>query len=400
MCVTLLAGYQREPTMSQSDANRGDILIVDDTLPNLRYLQALLTTRGYDVRGAPSGQMALMVARNAPPDLILLDIKMPDLDGYDVCRQLKADTQTCDIPIIFISAMDAVLDKVKAFEAGGVDYITKPFQVDEIIARIENHLTIRVLQRQLQQANDELSLTNAELRQANQSLQASNEELDAFSRTMAYDLKNPFAAIIGYAELLGETFHDDPSPMAERLELIEQIMRSGRQGVRIVDALLMLARVRRDAVETGPIDMTMVFHDVRRRLDPMIRQYQAELILPDAWPLAIGYSPWIEEVWINYVSNGIKYGGQPPRVEVGATPLADGAIRFWAGDNGPGVAVDAQDKLFTHFTRLEKVGQSQGLGLAIVRRIVEKLGGEVGVERKEGQGSLFYFTLPAFRVDS
>ena len=248
MCVTLLAGYQREPTMSQSDANRGDILIVDDTLPNLRYLQALLTTRGYDVRGATSGQMALMVARNAPPDLILLDIKMPDLDGYDVCRQLKADTQTCDIPIIFISAMDAVLDKVKAFEAGGVDYITKPFQVDEIIARIENHLTIRVLQRQLQQANDELSLTNAELRQANQSLQASNEELDAFSRTMAYDLKNPFAAIIGYAELLGETFHDDPSPPAERLELIEQIMRSGRQGVRIVDALLMLARFRRDHV--------------------------------------------------------------------------------------------------------------------------------------------------------
>lgn len=385
--------------MSQAEANRGDILIVDDTLPNLRYLQSLLTGRGYDVRGAPSGQMALMVARHAPPDLILLDIKMPDMDGYDVCRQLKADPQTCDIPVIFISAMDAVLDKVKAFEVGGVDYITKPFQADEIVARIQNHLTIRVLQERLRQANNDLSLANADLRQANQSLQASNEELDAFSRTMAYDLKNPFAAIIGYAELLAETCQDDPSPPAERLELIEQIMSSGHQGLRIVDALLMLARVRRDEVETCPIDMTVIFSDVRRRLETMIDQHQAELILPETWPLAIGYAPWIEEVWINYVSNGIKYGGQPPRVEVGATPLANGAIRFWAGDNGLGVAVDAQDKLFTHFTRLENVGQSQGLGLAIVRRIIEKLGGEVGVERKAGAGSLFYFTLPAFSLE-
>lgn len=230
VCVPLFAGYQRERAMSQSDARRGDILIVDDTLPNLRYLQALLTVRGYDVRGVPSGQMALMVARSAPPDLILLDIKMPDLDGYDVCRQLKADPQTGDIPIIFISAMDAVLDKVKAFDAGGVDYITKPFQVDEIIARIQNHLTIRILQRQLQQANDELSLTNAELRQANQSLQASNEELDAFTRTMAYDLKNPFAAIIGYAELLGETFHDDPLPRPSGWNWLSKLCAAATRG--------------------------------------------------------------------------------------------------------------------------------------------------------------------------
>ncbi|MCB0211776.1 MAG: response regulator, partial [Anaerolineae bacterium] len=143
--------------MSQPDVKHGDILIVDDTLPNLRYLQNLLTERGYEVRGVPSGRMALMVARNEPPDLILLDIRMPDLDGYEVCRLLKANPQTCDIPVIFISAMDAVLDKVKAFDVGGVDYITKPFQIDEIIARVENHLTIRSLQRQLQEANHNLS---------------------------------------------------------------------------------------------------------------------------------------------------------------------------------------------------------------------------------------------------
>ena len=385
--------------MSQPDVKHGDILIVDDTLPNLRYLQNLLTERGYEVRGVPSGRMALMVAHNEPPDLILLDIRMPDLDGYEVCRQLKADPTTCDIPVIFISAMDAVLDKVKAFDVGGVDYITKPFQIDEIIARVENHLTIRLLQRQLQEANLNLSTANDDLRQANRSLQASTEELDAFARTMAFDLKNPFAAIIGYAELLRETLQDENTPDVEDMELLEQIMRSGRQGIRIIDALLLLARVRQDAVETGAIDMAVVFHDVLRRLKRMKEDSQAELTMPDQWPLAIGYGPWLEEVWINYVSNAIKYGGQPPHVVLGATPMADNTIRFWVRDNGPGVAAEVQDNLFTHFTRLDKVGQGHGLGLAIVRRIIEKLGGEVGVESNAGQGSLFYFTLPAFRFD-
>ncbi|MCB0193785.1 MAG: hybrid sensor histidine kinase/response regulator [Anaerolineae bacterium] len=385
--------------MSQPDVKQGDILIVDDTLPNLRYLQNLLTERGYEVRGVPSGRMALMVAHNEPPDLILLDIRMPDLDGYDVCRQLKADPKTCDIPVIFISAMDAVLDKVKAFDVGGVDYITKPFQIDEIIARVENHLTIRLLQRQLQEANRNLSTANDDLRHANRSLQASTEELDAFARTMAFDLKNPFAAIIGYAELLRETLQDENTPNVEDMELLEQIMRSGRQGIRIIDALLLLARVRQDAVETGAIDMAVVFHDVLRRLKRMKEDSQAELTMPDQWPLAIGYGPWLEEVWINYVSNAIKYGGQPPHVVLGATPMADNTIRFWVRDNGPGVAAEVQDNLFTHFTRLDKVGQGHGLGLAIVRRIIEKLGGEVGVESNAGQGSLFYFTLPAFRFD-
>jgi signal transduction histidine kinase len=127
----------------------------------------------------------------------------------------------------------------------------------------------------------------------------------------------------------------------------------------------------------------------------LIDEHQAEIILPESWPQAVGYSPWIEEVWANYLSNGIKYGGEPPRLELGATKQADGFVRFWVHDQGPGISVEDQTRLFTPFTQLEQVrATGHGLGLSIVRRIVEKLGGEVGMESEVGKGSTFHFTLP------
>ncbi len=135
---------------------RANILLVDDTPNNLRLLSAMLSEQGYEVRRVVSGEMALKTAQANPPDLILLDIKMPDMNGYEVCQHLKAIQQTQAIPVIFISALDEVLDKVKAFAVGGVDYITKPFSEEEVFARVENILTIRQLQQQLQAQNQQL----------------------------------------------------------------------------------------------------------------------------------------------------------------------------------------------------------------------------------------------------
>ncbi len=136
--------------------NESNILVVDDTLANLRLLVGMLTEHGYKVRPVPNALLALSGARAIPPDLILLDINMPEMSGYEVCQQLKADEQTRDIPIIFISALNETIDKVKAFAVGGVDYITKPFQLEEVLARVRTHLALRKLQKELQQANDEL----------------------------------------------------------------------------------------------------------------------------------------------------------------------------------------------------------------------------------------------------
>ena len=142
---------------NQADAPKADILIVDDTPANLRLLSQMLAERGYQVRPVPDGPLALAATRAEPPDLILLDIRMPEMDGYEVCEHLKADAETRDIPIIFISALGETQDKVKAFTAGGVDYVTKPFQFEEVLARVETHLALRRLQKQLQDANRKMA---------------------------------------------------------------------------------------------------------------------------------------------------------------------------------------------------------------------------------------------------
>ncbi|WP_421656321.1 diguanylate cyclase domain-containing protein [Leptothermofonsia sp. ETS-13] len=161
----------------QGDRNQGTILIVDDTLENLHLLSRILTRRGYEVRAVTSGEMALSSIQAAPPDLILLDICMPQMDGYELCQLLKASAQTQDIPVIFISALDEVLDKLRAFDVGGVDYITKPFRIPEVMARVTIHIKLRRLQQQLHEQNELLKQQVRDRLAAEAALQAANQEL-------------------------------------------------------------------------------------------------------------------------------------------------------------------------------------------------------------------------------
>jgi signal transduction histidine kinase len=380
----------------------GSILIVDDTPANLRLLSGMLAEQGYRVRMAPSGKFALMSTQANPPDLILLDIKMPGMSGYEVCEQLKADPRTRDIPVIFISALDQTEDKVKAFTFGGVDYITKPFQIEEVLARVETHLTLHALQRQLAAAN-------AELQEANAELEASNADLQAFAHTVAHDLKSPLGIVLGYGELLKSDFEQtSPEEIVENLEESRQsvhcIVKTGYRMHGIIDALLLFASVRQAGeVESEEFDMGVVVGRVLERLAPEIEAARAEIVTPETWPTVWGYAPWIEEVWANYISNALKYGGNAeagvaPRVELGVRDAEEGTgYRFFVCDNGPGLAPEEQAEVFTPFTRFHHTrAKGHGLGLSIVQRIVEKLGGHVGVDSAgEGQGSTFWFVLPS-----
>jgi PleD family two-component response regulator len=157
--------------MLQTSVVQKDILVVDDTLANLRLLTQMLSNYGYRVRPVTDGAQALLTVRSTPPNLILLDIRMPDMSGYEVCKRLKSDPRTRDIPVIFLSALGETEDKVKAFAVGGVDYVTKPFQVEEVLARVQTHLALRALQRQLEEANLQLAAQNAELAMRNTELQ-------------------------------------------------------------------------------------------------------------------------------------------------------------------------------------------------------------------------------------
>lgn len=181
-------------------------------------------------------------------------------------------------------------------------------------------------------------------------------------------------------------------------ETLEWARESAQKAINIVEELLLLSSVRKKQPTMQRLYMADIVRQARGRLAPLIDEYHAEVILPAKWPVATGYAPWVEEVWANYLSNGIKYGGQPPCLKLGANIQPDGMIRFWVRDNGGGLRIEEQASLFTPFTQLSQVrATGHGLGLSIVQRIVEKLGGQVGVESQPGQGSTFSFTLPPAR---
>ena len=218
------------------------------------------------------------------------------------------------------------------------------------------------------------------------------QELDAFAHTVSHNLKDPLNLITGYANVLKEY-----ARLSDELqEYLNAIARNGYRMANIIEELQILAGVRKAEVEQKPLNMARIVAQAHQRLAFMIEQYQAQVIVAKDWPIALGHAPWIEEVWVNYLSNAIIHGGRPPWVRLGATTRSDGMVRFWVHDNGPGIASEAQDRLFTPFTQLNQAHiEGHGLGLSIVQRIVDKLGGQVGVESDgiSGQGCVFSFTL-------
>lgn len=232
------------------------------------------------------------------------------------------------------------------------------------------------------------------LRHQAEELRARNEELDAFAYTVAHDLKNPIASMMGFASLM-QTYYDkmDKDKILEYLGLITE---SGYKLKEIINALLLLAGVSKEnQPESMPLDMKIIVDDSKRRLLHLIEETNAQIQDPPDFPIAVGYAPWVEEVWANYISNALKYGGRPAHITIGAEANGNGMIRFWVRDNGKGLTEEEQKRVFTPFTRLNQIKiEGHGLGLSIVQRIVNRLGGEVSVRSVVGEGSEFAFTLP------
>ncbi len=257
------------------------------------------------------------------------------------------------------------------------------------------------LHEQMRQEIAERKLVEEALRHHTEELESQNAELSAFAHTVAHDLKNPLTTLVGYAEMLEQSLTTLPADVIS--EGMEAITRHGRRMGAIIDDLLLLASVRQvDDIVKEPLDMARIVAQAQDRLYLEIRERQGLIESPDQWPEALGYGPWVEAVWANYISNALKYGGQPPLVQLGAGPATNGWVRFWVRDNGPGLTPEEQRRLFTPFERLHQArAEGHGLGLSIVQRIVQKLGGCVGIEStgQPGDGSLFYFTLPSRHFD-
>ncbi len=242
-----------------------------------------------------------------------------------------------------------------------------------------------------------LRQAEAELLQSRNDLQQRNKELDSFAHTVAHDIQGPLASLVAYAEILLNA-HENTSD-EQKMECLRQIVDGGHKTSDIVEELLLFSTVRKaNSIELQQLDMAAIVDQVLMRITGLIARYDVKVKMPQSWPVCIGYAPWIEEVWFNYISNGIKYGGNPPEVELGAQSEPDGLVKFWIRDNGAGIAPENLPKLFLPFEQLNSISADygHGLGLSIVARIIEKLGGRVGVENEgiSGRGSLFYFMLP------
>lgn len=396
----------------------GNILIVDDEIMSLNMLSQFLKKNGLSVSTARSGDEILQLLEHVSPDLILLDVMMPNMSGFEVCQRLKASETTRDIPIIFITARAQAVDKVKGFKLGAADYITKPFQFDVLLARVKTHLSIRTLQLELIQQNqllkNEMSrgqklesarksthqlLKHTIMSQENGTeLEKSQKALEVFVYAITNEFKKPLNMIVVLNAQLQKA-RSNKQLNDQFTNIFQQIGKMGQSTANIVDALILLAGLfREEPVKLALVDMfDIVTKVVDERLGYLIKQHQAKIKLAEIWPTVPGYEPWLVEIWLNFISNGLKYGGKSPHLELGAMPENRDRIRFWVRDNGQGLTKAEIAELFTPRDRNEVRAKGDGMGLSIVRQLVENMGGQVGVESTKGQGSFFYFTLPGYK---
>ncbi|MBD1805122.1 response regulator [Microcoleus sp. FACHB-SPT15] len=470
-------------TSTESIEAKANILVVDDTLANVRLLVELLTNQGYTVRPARDGLQALSTAQSVPLDLILLDINMPQMDGYEVCTKLKADERTYNIPIIFISALNDVLDKVKAFGVGGVDYITKPFQVEEVLARVETHLALRHLQKSFQAKNEELSNTLQQLKATQEELILS-EKMAALGQLVAgvaHEINTPLGAINSSVrnidnfwknniEQLPKFFQElSPERQLDFFALLQksrqqEMMLSTREQRHIKKALTeqiksygveneaeianMLVNlsvyeeperflglfseldsqdILRTAYQFGSVQTSIrtIITAVERaakvvfalktyaRYDQTGEKVEANIIegietiltlyhsqtklgvevirnFDRSMPTFRCYPDELNQVWTNLIHNALQAMDNTGTLTIDVMQQ-DNRASVKITDTGKGISPEIMPKIFQPFFTTKPSGEGSGLGLDIVKKIIEKHQGQIEVESVPGKTTFTVF---------
>jgi two-component system sensor histidine kinase/response regulator len=353
--------------MSIKQSHDQRILIVDDTPANVLLLERLLTDRGYKTQSVFSGKLALALARAERFDLILLDISMPDMNGYDVCRQLKADLHLKDIPVIFISALHETIEKVIAFNVGGVDYVTKPFQFEEVLARINTHLQLRWLEK---------------LR-------------DDLTHMLVHDLRNPLTAVFGCLDLLTLLPPKDLSPGIQ--ELVAVARGSAEEMLNMISSILDVSKMGAGemTLQRELCDLGALIQGVVSASQPLSDNRSVIFDAPVPALKVMVDAILVRRVVQNLLSNAIKYSPTGGVVCIGIQQMQD-EVRITVTDTGPGIAAEFHTRIFEKFGQVEsKTSRTgTGLGLTFCKLAVEAHGGHIGIESAVGKGSTFWLALP------
>ena len=470
-------------TSTESIEAKANILVVDDTLANVRLLVELLTNQGYTVRPARDGLQALSTAQSVPLDLILLDINMPQMDGYEVCTKLKADERTYNIPIIFISALNDVLDKVKAFGVGGVDYITKPFQVEEVLARVETHLALRHLQKSFQAKNEELSNTLQQLKATQEELILS-EKMAALGQLVAgvaHEINTPLGAINSSVRNIDNfwknnleqlpKFFQELSPERQldffallqksrqqemmlstreqrqiKKDLIEQVKSYGVENEAEIANMLVNLGVYEEPERFLPLFSELDSQDILRtayqfgsvqtsirtiitaveraakvvfalktyaRYDQTGEKVEANIIegietiltlyhsqtklgvevirnFDRSMPTFRCYPDELNQVWTNLIHNALQAMDNTGTLTIDVMQQ-DNRASVKITDTGKGISPEIMPKIFQPFFTTKSSGEGSGLGLDIVKKIIEKHQGQIEVESVPGKTTFTVF---------
>jgi signal transduction histidine kinase len=363
------------------EARAANILVVDDTVENLRLLASMLGELGYEVRPVTNGRQALQAVERDPPDLVLLDINMPDMNGYEVCERLKAKPEVADVPVIFLTALGDVSDKVRAFDVGGIDYITKPFQLEEVHARVKTHVALRRQSRELSESYRRL-----------RGLETLRDDL---VHMVVHDMRSPLMVLVGHLEFLKESV----SGMNEQaVEDVRAAVQAAHELNHMANDLLDVSRL-----EEGKLPLKRVEHDlvriaegVRKALSAFDRNRTIEVHAEGPVVIAAD-AKLVRRVLENLAGNAVKHTPPTGKIVISLKGAA-GRARVEVLDDGTGVPAEARQKIFEKFetvaTRTEQKYHSAGLGLAFCKLAIEAHGGTIGVAPRSPHGSNFWFEIP------
>lgn len=375
------------------------MLIVDDIPANLKVLREVLEPRGFRILLAPRGEVALKIARSEIPDLILLDVMMPEMDGFEVCRRLKNDSVTANIPVMFITAKDESEDIVKGLSVGGMDYVSKPFQAEVVVARSETHLKNSLMARALQRNNEELAI-------AKDAAERARSAQSTFLATMSHEIRTPMNSVLGMTALLLET------PLAhEQRDFVETIRTSSRSLLGIINEILDFSKIEsgKMTLESQPFNLDSSIEEILDILGSRAAEKNldfAYLPEPGLPSTVVGDITRFKQILLNLAGNALKFTARGEVVITAQRLSSEGTgadasiipLHFSVRDTGIGIPREKQARLFQAFTQVDSSTTRQyggtGLGLAISKRLTELMGGKMWIESEPSVGCTFHFTVP------